>query len=63
LVTDCFLNLAPVEFNRVVGIYIATLFTVWQVVNLVVFRTIPDLPILLGGALIVAGGFVITFWR
>ena len=26
-----FLHLAPVEFNRVVGVYIATLFTVWQV--------------------------------
>ena len=58
-----FLNLAPVEFNRVVGVYIATLFMVWQVVNLIVFRTMPDLPILLGGALIIAGGFIVTFWR
>ena len=58
-----FLNLAPVEFNRVVGVYIATLFMSWQIVNLIVFRTIPDLPILLGGALIIAGGFIVTFWR
>jgi small multidrug resistance family-3 protein len=57
-----FLNLAPVEFNRVVGVYIATLL-VWQVINLIVFRMMPDLPILLGGALIVAGGFIVTLWR
>src|ERR1700752_2538899 len=47
------LNLAPIEFNRVVGLYIATLFIVWQFVNLIVFRTLPDMPILAGGALIV----------
>jgi hypothetical protein len=57
------LNLAPIEFSRVVGLYIATLFVVWQIVNLIVFRTVPDLPILLGGALIIAGGFIVTFWR
>lgn len=26
-----FLNLAPVEFGQVVGLYIATLFVVWQI--------------------------------
>ncbi len=56
------LNLAPIEFSRVVGLYIATLFVVWQIVNLIVFKTAPDAPILFGGALIVAGGFVVTFW-
>jgi hypothetical protein len=57
------LNLAPIEFNRVVGLYIATLFIVWQVVNLIVFRTLPDMPILVGGALIVVGGLIVTFWN
>jgi small multidrug resistance family-3 protein len=57
------LNLAPIEFNRVVGLYIATLFIVWQIVNLIVFRTLPDLPILTGGALIVGGGLIVTFWN
>ena len=56
------LNLAPIEFNRVVGLYIATLFIVWQIVNLIVFRTLPDMPILFGGALIVGGGLIVTFW-
>ena len=57
------LNLAPIEFNRVVGLYIATLFIVWQIVNLIVFRTLPDMPILVGGALIVGGGLIVTFWN
>ncbi len=57
------LNLAPVEFGRVVGLYIATLFVVWQVINFVAFRDVPSLPILVGGALVVTGGLVITFWK
>lgn len=57
------LNLAPLEFGRVVGLYIATLFVVWQVVNFITFRSLPSLPILAGGALIIAGGLVVTFWR
>jgi hypothetical protein len=57
------LNLAPVEFIEVVGLYIATLFIVWQVGNYLAFKTFPTLPILLGGALIVAGGLIVTFWK
>jgi len=57
------LNLAPLEFGQVVGLYIATLFVVWQVVNFAFFRTLPSLPILVGGALIVAGGAIVTFWK
>jgi small multidrug resistance family-3 protein len=57
------LNLAPLPFERVVGLYIATLFCIWQVVTFVTFRTTPSLPILAGGALIVAGGLIVTFWR
>ena len=57
------LNLAPVEFRHVVGLYIATLFVVWQVINFLVFRTLPNLPILIGGILIVVGGLIVTFWK
>ena len=57
------LNLAPVEFASVTGMYIATLFVVWQVINFAFFRTAPTLPILVGGTLIVAGGLVVAFWR
>jgi len=58
-----FLNLAPLEFRQVVGLYIATLFVVWQAINFVFFRTLPTPPILMGGALIVAGGLIVTFWK
>ncbi|HEY6451552.1 MAG TPA: hypothetical protein VIX87_03025 [Steroidobacteraceae bacterium] len=58
-----FLNTAPVEFGRIVGLYIATLFIVWQIINFLVFKTAPGLPVLLGGALVLIGGLIITFWR
>lgn len=58
-----FLNTAPVEFGRIVGLYIATLFIVWQIINFVVFKTVPGLPVLLGGALVVIGGLIVTFWQ
>jgi hypothetical protein len=58
-----FLNLAPLEFGRVVGLYIAILFVIWQVINFIAFRSVPTLPTLVGGALIIAGGAVTTFWK
>jgi len=58
-----FLNLAPVGFGRVVGLYIATLFVVWQLISYIAFRSVPTVPILVGGALVVCGGAIITFWN
>lgn len=58
-----FLNLAPVEFGKIVGLYIATLFVVWQVINFFVFSARPTLPIIVGGSLVIAGGAIITFWK
>ena len=57
------LNLAPIEFHRVVGIYIATLFVMWQLISFIAFRTVPSLPIVAGGSLIVIGGLVVAFWE
>lgn len=57
------LNLAPVEFRHVVGLYIAILFVVWQLINFLFFRTLPNLPIFVGGMLIVVGGLIVTFWK
>ena len=57
------LNLAPVEFGKVVGLYIATLFVVWQIINFLIFKKVPSTPIILGGSLVVAGGLIITFWK
>jgi hypothetical protein len=57
------LNLAPVEFGKVVGLYLATLFVVWQIINYIAFRTLPTLPVFVGGIFIIAGGMIITFWK
>ena len=56
------LNMAPLEFRQVVGLYIAVLFVMWQVINFIVFKSAPTLPILVGGALIIIGGLLVTFW-
>jgi small multidrug resistance family-3 protein len=57
------LNLAPIEFSRVVGLYIATLFIVWQLVSLIIFRSTPELSVMAGGLLIVSGGLIVTFCK
>jgi hypothetical protein len=57
------LNIAPLEFGRVVGLYLVTLFVVWQIINFIAFRVLPNLPVLVGGALVIAGGLIITFWK
>ncbi len=62
-VYGCSLNLAPIEFGKVVGLYIATLFVIWQIINFISFHTLPAPSTLFGGAMIVAGGLIITFWK
>ncbi len=57
------LNLGPLDWGRLIGAYVATFFVVGQIINLVVFRTAPTLPITVGGLFIVAGGAIITLWR
>ncbi|HEY0803275.1 MAG TPA: hypothetical protein VGD54_20740 [Steroidobacteraceae bacterium] len=58
-----FLNLAPFEFGQVVGLYLATLFVVWQVINFIAFRVLPTVPILVGGTLIIVGGAITAYWK
>jgi len=57
------LNLAPVEFATVTGLYIATLFVVFQITNYVLLHTVPTLPVMVGGSLIVAGGLTVYLWK
>jgi hypothetical protein len=57
------LNSAPIEFEKVVGVSIATLFVMWQAVSFITFRTVPSLPTLVGGALIICGGMIVAFWQ
>jgi uncharacterized membrane protein (DUF2068 family) len=52
-----------VEFRHVVGLYGVTFFIVWQLINFISFRTLPNLSIFVGGALIVIGGVLVTFWK
>lgn len=56
-------NLPPWDFGRLLGVYVVLFFIIAQVVNWLVFATPPSTPILVGGALILAGGMVMTFWR
>jgi len=48
-----------IDFGRLMGLYIAVLFVVSQLIGLVVFHERPSASLILGGALIVAGGVVI----
>jgi hypothetical protein len=58
-----FLNLAPVEFATVTGIYLASLFIAFQIVNYIFFRHTPSGAVLLGGGFIVAGAAIIYYWK
>lgn len=46
-----FLNLAPVEFATVTGVYLASLFIAFQVVNYLFFRNTPGPGVLVGGTI------------
>ncbi len=56
-------NLPPWDFGKLLGVYVALFFVVAQAINYFAFDQKPSLPIFCGGALIVSGGLLITFWR
>jgi drug/metabolite transporter (DMT)-like permease len=58
-----FLNLAPVEFAEATGIYLASLFTAFQLVNYLFFRHTPTPAVMLGGTFIVVGAAIIYIWH
>ncbi|HJZ66375.1 MAG TPA: hypothetical protein VKD70_18770 [Candidatus Acidoferrum sp.] len=58
-----FLNLAPVEFAEATGIYLASLFIAFQVVNYLFFKTVPSSGVLVGGTFIVIGAAIVYFWK
>lgn len=58
-----FLNLAPLQFAQVIGLYIVLFFLVWQAIAFFTFGAVPTLPVAIGGALIVAGGLIVSFWK
>jgi small multidrug resistance family-3 protein len=58
-----FVNWSPLDFGRLLGIYVVLFFLVAQLTNLLVFGVRPGVPILAGGVLITAGGLVISLWK
>jgi small multidrug resistance family-3 protein len=52
-------NLSGLDFNRLMGIYIAVFFVVSQLISFIMFKQVPDNRILLGGGFIVTGGLLI----
>lgn len=50
------------DFGRLLGVYVTLFFVAAQIINFVGFHVRPGAPVLVGGALIVAGGLVMTFW-
>jgi len=57
------LNLAPVDFAAVTGLYVATLVVAFQVANYLFFHTTPTPAVLAGGSLVVTGSLVIRLWK
>jgi small multidrug resistance family-3 protein len=51
------------DFGKLLGVYVVLFFLMAQLLARVRFGQSPTPPIYAGGALIVAGGLVIAFWK
>jgi small multidrug resistance family-3 protein len=58
-----FLNSSQIDFGKLLGIYVVLFFVVAQLVARFKFHQSATPPIYVGGALIVAGGLVMTLWK
>lgn len=56
-------NMPKWDFGKLMGVYIALFFVISQVVAVLAFHEKLKAPTLVGGALIIAGGVVLTVWR
>lgn len=56
-------NRPPWSFGSLLGVYVVLFFVVAQILGIVIFGDKLTTPIMGGGALILAGGLVITLWR
>ena len=52
-------NKSGLDFNRLMGVYIAIFFVVSQAISFIAFKQVPDDRLLLGGGFIVTGGLLI----
>lgn len=55
-------NMPDWDFGRLLGVYVTLFFLMAQGLNAIVFGHLPTPAILVGGALIVTGGVVMTVW-
>jgi drug/metabolite transporter superfamily protein YnfA len=51
------------DFGRLLGVYVALFFVVAQAINWIAFDQKPTLSILVGGALILGGGMIVSLGR
>lgn len=56
-------NVPQWDFGKLLGVYVVLFFVMAQLLARVRFGQSPTQPIYAGGALIVAGGLVIAFWK
>ena len=56
-------NLTSLDFSRLMGQYIAIFFVVAQLTAVLFFREKLQLPVLVGGAMVVGGGLTMACWR
>jgi multidrug transporter EmrE-like cation transporter len=53
-------NAPPWDFGKLLGLYVVFFFVIAQLISWLFFKQPPSLMVFLGGALIVAGGVVIS---
>jgi len=53
-------NRPPWDFGKLLGLYVVFFFVIAQVISWLAFRQVPSANVLIGGALIIAGGAVIA---
>ena len=57
------LNLAPVDFGTITGLYVGMVFISFQVTNYLFFRAVPKPSTLIGGSFILAGSAIVYLWK
>lgn len=56
-------NVPRWDFGKLLGAYVVLFFLMAQLLNWIRFEKAPTTPIYAGGALIVAGGLIVAFWK
>jgi small multidrug resistance family-3 protein len=56
-------NLTSLDFGRLMGLYIVIFFVVAQLTAVLFFREKLQMPVVVGGALVVGGGLTMACWH